>query len=107
MNTHRGDEQFYSIPCAPNKFFGATSFPKNLKLDKDEFENFGGVWRPGEGVSRFRPAAPPCFVGKGEGVSPCIVPRQWRGMEGTGGDHLCTQNDDASDSASHAADMTT
>ena len=35
---------------------GTTSFPKNLKLDKDEFENFGG---PGEGgVSRFEPAAP-------------------------------------------------
>ena len=53
MHTHRGDEQFYSIPCAPQKFFGAygtTSFPKNLKLDKDDFENFGESGGGGEGV---------------------------------------------------------
>ena len=27
--------------------FGADAFPQNLKLEKDGFENFGGVWRGG------------------------------------------------------------
>ena len=36
-----------------NFFFGAfvaTPFPQTLKLEKEGFENFGGVWRGGRGV---------------------------------------------------------
>ena len=57
--------EFYSIPCARKKFFGArgaTSFLQNLKLDKDEFETFGasggGEGEGGGWMSRFEPAAP-------------------------------------------------
>ena len=34
----------YHVPRKISLAPAATSFPKNLKLDKDEFENFG-VWR--------------------------------------------------------------
>ena len=29
--------------------FGTDPFPQNLKLEKDGFENFGGVWGGGGG----------------------------------------------------------
>ena len=36
--------------------FGANPFPQNLKMEKDGFENFGGVWRGGGVRNSNRPA---------------------------------------------------
>ena len=62
----------------PEKIFGAcctTSFHKNLNLDKDKFENFGGVWRgAGRGLGvKIRTGHPPCLT-KQPAVHPCVLP---------------------------------